>query len=63
MEQTFRWNKELIPKIFEQILEHVFGRNNTVFAQIVFQPYLNFNNAHTRFVPAGLVLFCSCSSF
>ena len=59
MEQTFRWNKEMIPKIFEQILEQVFGRNKKVFAQIVFQPYLNFNNAHTRFVPAGLILFCN----
>ena len=24
MEQTFRWNKEMIPKIFEQILEKTY---------------------------------------
>ena len=49
MEQVFGWNKETIPKIFEQI----FGRNKKIFAQIVFQLYLDDNDAHTRFIPAG----------
>ena len=60
MEQTFRWNKEMIPKIFEQMLEQIFGRNKKI-AQIVFQLYLDFNNAHTQFIPAGLFLFCRVS--
>ena len=53
MEQVFRWNKETIPKIFEQILRKNIWKEQKIFAQIVFQLYLDDNDAHTRFIPAG----------
>ena len=42
-------------KIFQQMLKHLFDRNK-IFAQIVFQVYLDFNNAHTHWYKQRLFI-------